>query len=229
MPANRANPDTPDPTGQPAPGRVVRRRARTRQALIQAAETLFAAQGVDAVSIDEIANLADVAKGTFYNYFNDKDTLARELSDATRLELEAAIASLNDGVADPAMRVGRALCRVLRFGIANPDRARAMMRMHPHATDPAAPINAGVLADIRAGLSAQRFSAPSESAAVIVLVGIVQAGLSRALDLLDDGAVARLAEDLGVLLLRALGLAPTDAAAIMSLALPAVFEGVVEA
>jgi AcrR family transcriptional regulator len=210
-------------------GRIVRRRARTRQALLDAAETLFAAQGVDAVSIDEIANRADVAKGTFYNYFTDKDTLARELSDATRLDLEAAIARLNDRIDDPAMRVARAFCCVLRFGLDHPDRARAMMRMHPHATDPDAPTNAGVRADMRCGLAGRRFAAPSEVAAMILVVGVVQAGLSRALDLLDAAAVARLGHELGLLLLRGLGLSPHDAAAVMTAALDAVFDQAVSA
>jgi hypothetical protein len=99
-----------------------------------------------------------------------------------------------------------------------------MMRMHPQATDPDAPINAGVRFDIRGGLSSRRFSAPSEAAALIFVVGVVQGTLSRSLDLLDVGTVARLCEDLGLLLLRGLGLAPRDAETVMTAALSAVFQ-----
>jgi AcrR family transcriptional regulator len=204
-------------------GRIDRRRARTRRALLDAAETLFAAQGVDAVSIDEIANLADVAKGTFYNYFIDKDTLAQELSDTTRLELEAAIGALNAAIDDAAVRLARALCWVLQYGLANPDRARTMMRMHPHATDPEAPLNSGVRADMRGGLSTRRFAASSEAASVVFTVGVVQAGLSRTLDGLDAASVATLGYDLGLLLLRGLGVADRDAVQVMGQAVAAVF------
>ena len=35
---------------------------------------------MDALSVDEIVERADVARGTFYNYFADKDALERELA-----------------------------------------------------------------------------------------------------------------------------------------------------
>ena len=43
--------------------------------LMAAAETLFLAQGVEATTIDGIAELAQVAKGTFYIYFSSKNEL----------------------------------------------------------------------------------------------------------------------------------------------------------
>ena len=43
--------------------------------IIEAAYELFLEQGVDSVSIQEIAERAGVAKGTFYLYFHDKDEL----------------------------------------------------------------------------------------------------------------------------------------------------------
>ncbi|HEY2485366.1 MAG TPA: helix-turn-helix domain-containing protein [Candidatus Binataceae bacterium] len=57
-----------------------RRKLETRQALLDATHTLLASRNLDALSVDEIAMRADVAKGTFYNYFADKDALARELA-----------------------------------------------------------------------------------------------------------------------------------------------------
>jgi len=55
-----------------------RRRARTREALLSAGRALFAARDVDGVSIDEIVAAAEVAKGSFYNHFTDKDVFARD-------------------------------------------------------------------------------------------------------------------------------------------------------
>ena len=84
---------------------------------------------------------ADVAKGTFYNYFADKDALERELAAHVRGRLEDEIARANEGIDDPAKRIARAFCCVLRLALAQPEQATAMMRLFPHATDPAAPIN----------------------------------------------------------------------------------------
>jgi AcrR family transcriptional regulator len=189
----------------------------TRQALLDATHSLLALRSIDALSVDEIAMRADVAKGTFYNYFSDKDALARELAAHIRARLEGEIARTNAGVTDSAARIARAMCCVLRFGLREPRQAAAMMRLFPHATDPSAPINAGVRGDVTAGLRGGRIAAPSADAAVAFIVGAIVAGLNRVIDLPPERA-AIFAHDLGLLLLRALGLGRAAAARIMTAA-----------
>lgn len=53
--------------------------ARTRQKLIQAARELIAANGYDAVSVDQIVERCGVAKGTFYHHFKSKEALAHHI------------------------------------------------------------------------------------------------------------------------------------------------------
>lgn len=48
------------------------RREATRTALLRACGELFAKEGFDAVSVDTICARANVAKGTFYQYFDAK-------------------------------------------------------------------------------------------------------------------------------------------------------------
>ena len=60
--------------GRPAP-RVARRRALTRGRIVAAAARRFADAGPDAVRLDEIADDADVARGTLYSHFRTKDDL----------------------------------------------------------------------------------------------------------------------------------------------------------
>ncbi len=52
------------------------RRART-QGLLDAAQQLFLEHGIEGVSIDDITRQAQVAKGSFYRYFHDKEDLVR--------------------------------------------------------------------------------------------------------------------------------------------------------
>ena len=60
----------------PAPlGRRERNRLKVRERLYTAAVTLFTEQGYDETSIDQIAERADVARGTFFNYFQRKEDL----------------------------------------------------------------------------------------------------------------------------------------------------------
>ena len=64
-PASHAN--APNPRTKPAAIRV--------DELMAAAEQLFLAQGEAATTIDEIVELAGVAKGTFYHYFDSRQAL----------------------------------------------------------------------------------------------------------------------------------------------------------
>ena len=56
--------------------RVARRRAETRARLLSVAARRFAERGLDAVRLDEIADEADVARGTLYSHFDTKEALA---------------------------------------------------------------------------------------------------------------------------------------------------------
>lgn len=55
------------------------RKERKRQSLLAAAYGLFTEKGVAKTSVDEIVRRANVAKGTFYLYFQDKDQLLQQL------------------------------------------------------------------------------------------------------------------------------------------------------
>ena len=55
------------------------RKERTHRRLLEEAERLFRSEGFDAVTVEEIALAADVAKGTFFNYFESKEILLGEL------------------------------------------------------------------------------------------------------------------------------------------------------
>ena len=81
-----------------------RKKQETRQALLEAAMALFRDKGFDDTTIEEITSRADVAKGTFFNYFASKETLLSEL----RLwGIERAKAALNVSHGAPASPVAR--------------------------------------------------------------------------------------------------------------------------
>lgn len=60
-------------------GKVQENKQVKRQALLDAAYDLFLEHGTAKTSIGEIASRANVAKGTFYLYFSDKDAILRAL------------------------------------------------------------------------------------------------------------------------------------------------------
>lgn len=86
-----------DPSGsaeKPA-NRRTRRQAEIRERLIRSALRLFAERGFTATTVEDITNLADVGKGTFFNYFPSKEHVfaARARGQAEAVELFVAEAS----------------------------------------------------------------------------------------------------------------------------------------
>jgi TetR/AcrR family transcriptional regulator, regulator of autoinduction and epiphytic fitness len=62
-------------------GRRRRDTSKKREAILEAAAGVFAAQGYDAASMDHIAELSGASKRTVYNHFSSKEVLFREVVD----------------------------------------------------------------------------------------------------------------------------------------------------
>ncbi len=63
--------------------RTQKRAINTRQRLLKAALAMFAAKGVDASTVEDITERADLGKGTFYRHFTSKQALLVALAEST--------------------------------------------------------------------------------------------------------------------------------------------------
>jgi AcrR family transcriptional regulator len=63
------------------PGRRERRKLEVRRRMIDAAQSLFEERGVQAATVAEICERADVAHKTFFNHFPTKQDLVRAMAD----------------------------------------------------------------------------------------------------------------------------------------------------
>jgi AcrR family transcriptional regulator len=59
-------------------GRVERKKEETRQKIMVVAMKLFMEQGIAGTSMEQVAGLADIARGTLYNYFPVKEAIIDE-------------------------------------------------------------------------------------------------------------------------------------------------------
>jgi AcrR family transcriptional regulator len=62
-------------------GRREQTKAQNRAAILAAAREVFAALGYDAAGVRDIVRRTDLAAGTFYNYFPDKEAVFRAVVD----------------------------------------------------------------------------------------------------------------------------------------------------
>jgi AcrR family transcriptional regulator len=83
-------------------GREARSAAR-RDAILSAALEEFSASGFEVTRLDDVAKRANVAKGTIYLYFRDKETLFQELIRATLTPIVGSIEAM--GAADLPVRL----------------------------------------------------------------------------------------------------------------------------
>jgi AcrR family transcriptional regulator len=188
------------------PETLGRRRQKTRDALLRAGQTLFAAGPVEAVTIDHIVAEADIAKGSFYNYFDDKQGLVQAVTDAAAVAIEAHIAAWNSGTLDPPARVVGALCAVLIYARQHPERLQALLSLSERKTVADVPMNSGMVADITAGLAANRFRHVTVETGILTVMGMVVTTLRHALISGTPTPQAELASAMGAAMLRALGM-----------------------
>ncbi len=89
------------PPDVPKEGRRERRARETRRKILNAALELFAERGMEAVTVEEIADRADVARGTVFNYFATKESLCQGIGE---LQIEMLEEAVQDGrICGPTM------------------------------------------------------------------------------------------------------------------------------
>jgi AcrR family transcriptional regulator len=79
------------PPTEATPDRRAQRRAEGRQRVFEAAVELFVERGFDATTMDDIADRADVARATVFNYFQRKTAFLHEWSASRRQQALAAV------------------------------------------------------------------------------------------------------------------------------------------
>ena len=70
--------------------RTQRQQQRTRRLLLDAGRELVAANGVSGLRVQDVTERADIALGSFYNYFDSKDALLEAVISETLSAMAAA-------------------------------------------------------------------------------------------------------------------------------------------
>jgi len=76
---------------QATPGRRERKTAATRDRIYRAALELFSERGLSSVTVEQITQRADVGKGTFFNYFANKEAILTDFGADQLARIEQAV------------------------------------------------------------------------------------------------------------------------------------------
>jgi AcrR family transcriptional regulator len=114
-------------------GRVSRARKQReyrRAAVLAVARQVFSQKGYHATSIDDLIAAADIARGTFYLYFESKRAIFDELLDELFQTLRAVVRRIEvgPGAPPPIEQMDATVERVLDTLVANREMARILLR-----------------------------------------------------------------------------------------------------
>jgi len=109
-----------------------RKKRETRLRLMEAALQLFRQHGYDATTVEQIADAADVAKGTFFNYFETKEAILPSIAEWRIQQLEKALLPEQGAPASPVARIKLALCLVAKDPLSDPLLTRRLFAAGMH-------------------------------------------------------------------------------------------------
>jgi AcrR family transcriptional regulator len=202
-----------------AEARRLGKSARTRARLMDAAVGVFARDGFESASVNEIARAAEVANGTFYVYFRDKDEIAAEvafrIAQQVALRLDEAMVEVEDAVE----RVSLATRRFVELAVAEPSWGWALVRAVGFLPDLRRQVVAYLRADLERGVRQGDFTVEVDDLLCDVFAAMLTAALMARLRG-DSGpeAGARVA----ALQLRMLGVEPDRAESVAARPLAAI-------
>ncbi|MFD1658916.1 TetR/AcrR family transcriptional regulator [Streptomyces caeni] len=202
-----------------APNRLDRRKARTRAALVAAAQRLLAEQGRADVSIQEITEAADVGFGSFYNHFTSKDELFDAAVALTLEEHGALLDSVVGDLKDPAEVFAASVRLTGRLQRTHPQMARILVRTGMSYLTSDGGLAPQAMRDLQAAADSGRLDIDDAYTAV-AMVGGALLGVLHLLETRPDLDAERVTDRLAFRLLCMFGMAPAEAQEIATRPLP---------
>lgn len=101
-------------------GKRQKTKEKNRRIILAAAKAAFSAHGYEAVSIRDIIGATDLASGTFYNYFNDKEAVFVAVMKQEVIKVSDALCTIRQAATDLESFIHDSYLHVFRFFHAEP-------------------------------------------------------------------------------------------------------------
>lgn len=137
---------------------AIAKRDRTRSRILDAAVKVIAERGTESASILEITAVANVANGTFYYHFKDKEELLKAIGVAVTEDLiNSYQPDWSSATEDPAIQLAKSTRILLTEAAREPMWCRVIIDALLHRGDELNIYYKGLRAHIEYGLARERF------------------------------------------------------------------------
>lgn len=106
-------------TDAKTPNRMEKKKEQTRIKIIEVAISLFEKQGFSPTTMEQIADAADVAKGTLYNHFSCKEAIVSAYVQSVNNQAIPVLKDLLNGSPNTRSRLLKVLLQVFSWGELN--------------------------------------------------------------------------------------------------------------
>lgn len=192
------------------------KRERTRAALLDAAVKVVAEKGMEALKISDVTTAADLANGTFYNHFTDKDELLREAAYGIALAIGHQLDAEMAGINDAPTRVVKATANFIDIVLHEPDWAAIMLAGASYVPQLNNDVAAYLRSDLKLGIDQGKFDVTLDRFLIQQIVALIVVTITTQMTGGTDRAQTHQACEN---ILRLLGISPAKARKIVSTAL----------
>jgi len=159
-----------------------RKSDRTRARLMDAAADAFARHGIEAASVNAIAQAAEVSNGTFYNHFRDKDEIATVVAYGIARELARRVDDSMRDLDDAAERTSYGTRQFIAVATRVPSWGRVFIRSVWSLPELRREVASFARADLERGARDGVFKVEVDDLLVDLFTSMVVMGVSRVLE-----------------------------------------------
>ncbi|MEM8767955.1 MAG: TetR/AcrR family transcriptional regulator [Pseudomonadota bacterium] len=188
-----------------------KKRERTRSALLDSAISVFASKGFEATRIVDITTHAEMANGTFYNYYQDKDELLSDVAAGLAVEITGRINDEMDSIRHGPTRVALATARLLKIARREPEWLSVMLEGLFIVPELQSAVVQYLKQDLEMGIEQGHFSTEINVLLINQILSLIRAALLLDPEMSDD-TVAQTCEAV----LRLLGMTPKRATRLVA-------------
>lgn len=205
------------PPQQEPQTRGFKKKARTRQALVEAAMRIYADKGVGELQLNELAEEAAVSNGTVYNYFKTREEVLQAVGIELANQLSHRITAVSQDIENGAERVVVGVRMFIHQGRLDPVWASAVVRVFQYDRNIRSVVANNLRGDLQLGLRQGFLRYQNEEIAMGLVASATIGAMTAILDGFDQPECDSIIAEM---LLLGLGMTPAKAHRIAYLPLP---------